>query len=472
MPDLEPITRSEKLWSGEDLEPVTRKEMYIKHLYDETQVIPDHPVTREEMFILKAGEELHDVTIEQLTATENGTYSEQGVAYSPVIVDVPEPTLITKSITENGTYSAEDDNADGYSSVDVNVPLPQNAYLLKSVTTPTPIASFNDGEDMVMPTLKVAIEPVQSGSGDPSPTNIRPISGWDEENVSVVGKNLLDVSKSETGGIDASGNLVSGNTLWRANDYIKVKPNTVFTFSADSSLTKRAYYYDSDKNFIRREEGIGSGGFVFTTPSNCRYIKWSLFDGGNVITQAIVEGLELQIELGSTATTYEPYNGHTYTIDLDGTRYGGELDVTSGVLTVDRASIDLGTLDFVGYSASLKRAFASIPNIKYGSYSVIGINIMSSQLKAVSVGYFDAHTDEDNLICVNDTSNIIWVRLLNATKEDDYETMLSGVQLVYELATPLTIQLTPTAVKSLLGSNNVWADTGDITDAEYFSKEV
>lgn len=31
------------------------------------------------------------------------------------------PTLITKSITDNGTYSAEDDNADGYSSVSVNV---------------------------------------------------------------------------------------------------------------------------------------------------------------------------------------------------------------------------------------------------------------------------------------------------------------------------------------------------------------
>lgn len=31
-------------------------------------------------------------------------------------------TLITKTITANGTYSAEDDNADGYSSVTVNVP--------------------------------------------------------------------------------------------------------------------------------------------------------------------------------------------------------------------------------------------------------------------------------------------------------------------------------------------------------------
>lgn len=32
------------------------------------------------------------------------------------------PTLITKTITENGTYSAEDDSADGYSEVTVNVP--------------------------------------------------------------------------------------------------------------------------------------------------------------------------------------------------------------------------------------------------------------------------------------------------------------------------------------------------------------
>ena len=31
-------------------------------------------------------------------------------------------TLITKTITANGTYSAEDDNADGYSGVTVNVP--------------------------------------------------------------------------------------------------------------------------------------------------------------------------------------------------------------------------------------------------------------------------------------------------------------------------------------------------------------
>ena len=34
----------------------------------------------------------------------------------------PPPVLIEKSVTQNGTYSAEDDEADGYSSVTVNVP--------------------------------------------------------------------------------------------------------------------------------------------------------------------------------------------------------------------------------------------------------------------------------------------------------------------------------------------------------------
>lgn len=39
----------------------------------------------------------------------------------------PTPTLITKKITANGTYAASSDNADGYSSVEVNVVSENNA---------------------------------------------------------------------------------------------------------------------------------------------------------------------------------------------------------------------------------------------------------------------------------------------------------------------------------------------------------
>ena len=45
-------------------------------------------------------------------------------------------------------------------------------------------------------------------------------------------------------------------------------------------------------------------------------------------------------------------------------------------------------------------------------------------------------------------------------------TPTTGAQVVYELATPQTYQLTPTEVTTLLGDNTIWADTGDTT-AEY-----
>lgn len=46
------------------------------------------------------------------------------------------------------------------------------------------IATFDDGGDnKPLKSLKVAISPVQSGSGDPSPSNVRPISGWTGANI-------------------------------------------------------------------------------------------------------------------------------------------------------------------------------------------------------------------------------------------------------------------------------------------------
>ncbi len=57
--------------------------------------------------------------VESLSVTENGTYSEEGKAYSPVTVNVPIPTLETKSITANGNYDAPSGKA--YNRVEVNV---------------------------------------------------------------------------------------------------------------------------------------------------------------------------------------------------------------------------------------------------------------------------------------------------------------------------------------------------------------
>lgn len=61
------------------------------------------------------------------TLESNGVYdasSYDADGFSTVTVDVAGSSLITRNITENGTYSAQDDGADGYSSVTVNVPQP------------------------------------------------------------------------------------------------------------------------------------------------------------------------------------------------------------------------------------------------------------------------------------------------------------------------------------------------------------
>lgn len=65
-----------------------------------------------------------EATIISKTITVNGTYnasSDSADGYDPVTVNVPGPVLGTKSISANGTYTASVDGYDGYSSVTVAV---------------------------------------------------------------------------------------------------------------------------------------------------------------------------------------------------------------------------------------------------------------------------------------------------------------------------------------------------------------
>lgn len=63
-----------------------------------------------------------DVTGDTVTAaTLLSPKTAHGADGEPVVGTAVEKTLTTKSITANGTYAASSDNADGYSSVTVNV---------------------------------------------------------------------------------------------------------------------------------------------------------------------------------------------------------------------------------------------------------------------------------------------------------------------------------------------------------------
>lgn len=79
------------------------------------------------------------IVLGQKTITANGTYSaidDEYNGYSQVVVNVSQDsaTLTTKTITNNGTYNASSDDADGYSQVTVTVPASAVDSGTKSIT--------------------------------------------------------------------------------------------------------------------------------------------------------------------------------------------------------------------------------------------------------------------------------------------------------------------------------------------------
>ena len=59
-------------------------------------------------------------------------------------------------------------------------------------TTTGTMVTFNTDLAAPLTSVKANFLPVQEGSGDPSPTNVRPITGWTGIKVCRAGKNLLD----------------------------------------------------------------------------------------------------------------------------------------------------------------------------------------------------------------------------------------------------------------------------------------
>lgn len=84
-------------------------------------------------------------------------------------------TLITKTITANGTYSAEDDDADGYSEVTVNVPssaasswtkVAETSYQVSTTSTnPATVATWKTGHSEIWTSDKIVYIRIRDTAG-------------------------------------------------------------------------------------------------------------------------------------------------------------------------------------------------------------------------------------------------------------------------------------------------------------------
>ena len=329
------------------------------------------------------------------------------------------------------------------------------------------IATFPDGADNVpVKSLIAQITPVQSGTGDPAPDNIRPISGWTGAEINVTGINVWD-EEWEQGAInDTTGENQPANDNIRSKNYIPVKPNTTY-YGEANGYSLRKYYYDINKNLISHTTNTTG---AFTTPENCVFLRFRT--GSKEGTPyGITYNNDISINYPSTDTSYHSGTSNTTTevswTDEAGTVYGGTLNVTTGELKVTWGADDMGNLTYQHVTTYTYPYFnitgGGLVNRKYGA-NITSLLSSIYKVESFTSGGSDFGARDTNGV-INAGSGSINIKCRDSRYSDEasIQTGLAGQTLIYELATPITYQLTPTEVKTLLGDNNIFVDTGDVS---------
>ena len=261
------------------------------------------------------------------------------------------------------------------------------------------------------------------------------INQWDEE--------------WEVGDIDSTtGENRSNNGIWRSINYIPVLPNTsYYAFSPSASYkTLRARFYDSDKNYIgySPKSGTTYTDRMFVTPDNAFYMRIA----PNIND---VPNHDISINYPSILTGYYPYGEQSFAV------YGGTVDLVSGVLTVTKAMVDLGTLPWA-YDSSQTCFYSTVTGMKVFAYGDSATYICDSY-KSIAPTY-NAGDGQNGTIWARVGYSMLRVRNTAYTDAPTFTTASNGVIFCYELETPTTIQLTPQQI-SLLTGVNVISTGGD-----------
>lgn len=206
-------------------------------------------------------------------------------------------------------------------------------------------------------------EPVQAGSGEPSPDNIRPISGRDSVKVERCGENLLDVSRvAENKNCTVDGNTIHVvDTSGWGSSYIlfaRKYPAGTYTIQIDADTAAHGRFllrgYDASGNMVAVSilpymvgydtvynayykstvlypyNPSGTHKVITFTVQGAAYFQVGL-TGGLSAEEASAVLKNFALVPGTTApTTYTPYIGQTATLTLPRTIYGGEVDAVTG----------------------------------------------------------------------------------------------------------------------------------------------
>lgn len=353
--------------------------------------------------------------------------------------------------------------------------------------------------------VKASWEPTQEGSGEPSPDNIRPISGRDAVKVERCGGNVIeflstydsssgikiavDAEKNITlnGTLDGKGNISIGmcQLHWVAEKnytmYVKKVGGSAslgsgdgITFAYSLFTTDYNHYFRGDTNstnlnaYIVRDVALVETELIFML--QC----WR--DGTKF------DNYKFQIEVveGTTApTTYAPYTGQTATLTLPHTIYGGTVDAVTGEGQETWKFVTLdGTESWNTWGLNARNpAVTGFYTYDIKDYDVINTKAICSHLvsetdawggKKVGIGLADG--GQTRYLIYNMSTSLLpdisvgnEVASLKAYLAAQYAAG-TPVQIAYKLATPTPFTATGAQpIPALSGANTVLTDADSAT---------
>ena len=449
---MKPITRHERYLAAISNDPdangidspETRIEQYLAKIAGETTPIPDKPITRIEQYLAKiAGE---DVAIPEKPLSRVEMYL---AAIAKEDIEVPEP------ITRGEWYLAQwAENGSG---------------VLKTVNGA--LVHIADALAKPLKKCEVTLEPIQSGSGDPSPDNVRPITGHTGVSVVRTGANIWDEEFKRGYWAFADGNFVV-NDYWLTTNKIACKPSTYYEASASARMTRYQgfVWYDASGNYISSDADNSNKniGFIAESPSNAAFMIFDIagYPGTtSPILPTDVSNFEIR-EVTTIPITFP---------DAAGTVYGGTMDLVSGKLSVEWYSetiTDVTDFPYDNSSGSSSnrywRVIRKVVNKDTDFYAVTPNGGDSNGL--FSWGKWDPSSSAGIRAFAYNSSNVRTISAVFVTTEADIRTS-SGLQdwidskaennsypqITYRLKTPIEYDLTPQEITALLGENNIWS---------------
>lgn len=338
-------------------------------------------------------------------------------------------------------------------------------------TTSGLISSFKTDLAAPIKNCKVHFSPIQEGSGDPSPTNVRPIGGWTGLDVTKCGKNLYDTTN--IGYINSryveweTGNLVFWGSFWNATNYIPIIGNLDYTIFGICNSKDEAgcAFYDDNQTYISGIQMMNSqiNRFYIHSPNNAKYLRFSFISDSN---QTILP----MLQYGTISeSTFQSYSGTTLSVDWtsNGEIYGGYIDLITGELYQEWKRSKIADLSWNNYSAKIYY-YTWMPARESNSI------IYSDTLTPKGNDDFLKNGVGDLSYYVNRYLNYVWTKLPSAMEYNEANAWIDenypNAYIVTKLATPTLIgTINPNQLNTFIDINNIYSTANANVDTTYWT---